>query len=71
MGPIREREREKERGVQLTSMEVVVSRQRIGRHVDVGLVALETRVAEVTDRLNLCSFSQQHSMHSTLAPTDN
>jgi len=34
-------------------MEVVVARQRISRHVDAGLAAFETRVAEVADRLYL------------------
>jgi len=34
-------------------MEVVVMRQRISRHVDAGFVTLQSRVAVVTNRLNL------------------
>ena len=45
--------RMRQRDMRLTSMEVVVSRQRVSRHIDARLAALESRVAEVTDRLNL------------------
>ena len=61
--------RMRQRDMRLTSMEVVVSRQRVSRHIDARLAALESRVAEVTNRLNL--FKTQPSPDPTLLPLIN
>jgi len=47
-------------------MEVVVTGQRISRHVDAGFLTLETRVTVVANRLNLNTFVQQKTLLHSL-----